>query len=475
MRALGRCAPNGSEPEHVGDRRLPEDVAHQFAVERGRHDRQRRPDALRGGDPLMTSPAGTRLAQQRRADEEPAEEETPAPVMRSVLVLNAGSSSLKYELFDATSGTRLSRGLFKRIGMHAGRHRHQTEGTIAQAENVGALSYAEATRLLLDTLAADEIDLAGVVGVGHRVVHGGARLTEPTLVTPAVVAAIAELAELAPLHNPAALACIAEVVVRLPEVPQVAVFDTAFHATVPDEARSFALPPEVTEKYGLRRYGFHGTSVEYVVGRAAALLRKPPAATSLVVCHLGNGASVTAVRDGRSVDSSMGFSPLGGLVMGTRSGDVDASAVLHLLEFGGMAPAEVAALLNERSGLLGLTGDADMKRVRERAAHGDADARRALDVYGHRLRSYLGSCVAQLPDLDAVVFTGGIGENDDRLRAEVCGPLAHLGIEVDHRANLAAQGGEQEISIGSGPVAVLVVPTDEGLQIARHTLAFVPI
>jgi acetate kinase len=367
-----------------------------------------------------------------------------------VLVVNAGSSSLRYELVDAGTGARRARGRVDRIGDPDGRHRHGTDEDEGVARPVGAVSYTDAVRLMFDAFASTGPSLEHVLGVGHRVVHGGTRFAGPALIDADVMAGIEALVPLAPLHNPVALACITAVTEHLPSTPQVAVFDTSFHLSVPASASGFALPRAVVEPHGLRRYGFHGTSVEYVLGRAATLLGKPPSKTSLVVCHLGNGASVTAVRDGRSVDTSMGFSPLGGLVMGTRSGDVDAAAVLHLLDRVGMSVPEVEDLLNHRSGLLGLTGDSDAQRVRARADQGEPEAVHALALVSHRIRTYVGSAVAQLPDLDALVFTGGIGENDARLRDEVCAPLAHLPIP-----------------------RVLVVPTDEEHQIAVHTLALV--
>lgn len=391
----------------------------------------------------------------------------------SVLVLNAGSSSLKYELIDASTGNRRVRGLFDRIGHDTGRHHHSVDDVANRAHGVDAVSYDEAIHLMLDAFDASGPTLDDLVGVGHRVVHGGSRFTGPVVVDAEVVRAIEELVPLAPLHNQVSLDCIATVAERLPDTPQVAVFDTAFHATVPDRASAFAIPHELAQAHGLRRYGFHGTSVDYVTGQAAALLGRERADTSLIVCHLGNGASVTAVKGGRSIDTSMGFSPLGGLAMGTRSGDIDASVVLYLLDQVGMSTAEVGSLLNTRSGLQGLTGDADMRRVRGRAERGEPQALRALAIYTHRVRSYIGAYLAALPALDALVFTGGIGENDDRLRREVCAHLSHLGIELDPRANLNAEGGGAGTDIGSGALRVLVVPTDEERQIALQTIELI--
>jgi acetate kinase len=368
----------------------------------------------------------------------------------TVLVVNAGSSSLKYELVDVDSGDHTARGAVGAVGEPGGTLRHERLGADAVARPVGAVSHGEAVGLMFDCFSREGPSLDHVVGVGHRVVHGGTRFTGPALVDDDVIKEIELLVPLAPLHNQVALDCISAVTARLPGAPQVAVFDTAFHTSVPEAATAFALPGEVVEPHGLRRYGFHGTSVEYVVGQAAVVLGKELSDTSLIVCHLGNGASVTAVRDGRSVDTSMGFSPLGGLVMGTRSGDVDASAVLYLLDQAGMSASEVEDLLNHGSGLQGLAGDSDMRRVRARAELGEPEALRALAICTHRIRTYIGAALAQVPDLDALVFTGGIGENDARLRDDVCTPLAHLAIP-----------------------RVLVVRTDEEHQIALHTIELV--
>jgi acetate kinase len=387
-----------------------------------------------------------------------------------VLVVNSGSSSLKYDVFQAGPArsaagepARLHSGIVERIGIE------RTGDDASVPDHRRALEHArrdlDRQGVVLDDLAA----------VGHRVVHGGARYTAPTLVDDDVQEGIDALSPLAPLHNPPAVAGLRVLRAAYPDVPQVAVFDTAFHASLPQEAYTYAVPPSVAEQYGVRRWGFHGVSVQYVTRRAADHLQRAPGAVHLVVCHIGNGASVTAVTNGRSVDTSMGMTPLEGLVMGTRSGDIDASVVAHLERRAGMSTDEVDTLLTRGSGLLGLCGDSDVRTVRQRAGTGDEAARRALAVYAHRLRRYVGAFLAVVPGAHAVVFTAGVGENDADLRAEVVDPLAHLGLRLDADANRAAVRpvGPVRIDDGSGPCAVLVVPTDESLEICRQALDLV--
>jgi len=369
-----------------------------------------------------------------------------------VLVINAGSSSLKYQL--RAGADVLARGLVEQIGS-------------ADVPDHGAALQRALAEL------ADGPGLGSLAGVGHRVVHGGDRYTGPTPVDDAVEAGIAALCSLAPLHNPPQLAGIRALRALLPQVPQVAVFDTAFHATLPPRASTYALPPALAERHGLRKYGFHGTSHRYVTHRAAAVLGVEADAVRLVSCHIGNGVSVTAVRDGRSIDTSMGFTPLQGAVMGTRSGDLDPAVVFHLVREAGMSAQEVDDLLNSRSGLLGMTGESDLRRVHAAADAGDAAAALALDVYAYRLTTYVGAYLGVVAGAQALVFTAGVGENDARLRAAVCAPLAHLGISLDAAANAAAVGPRAPVAIddGSGAVRVLVVPTDEEAEIAAQVTA----
>lgn len=388
-----------------------------------------------------------------------------------VLVVNSGSSSLKYQLRDAGTGSRLAKGLVERVGSSTGRLTHEAAGSDPVAVDADVPDHESALRQVLDLFGEDGTDLAELAAVGHRIVHGGSRFTAPTVVDDEVEAAISDLVTLAPLHNPAGLLGVQVLRKLLPDVAQVAVFDTAFHATMPAVASTYAIPLDVQERLAIRRYGFHGTSYEYVGRTAAQALGRPTDSTDLVICHIGNGASICAVRGGRSVDTSMGMTPLEGLVMGTRSGDLDPAILLHLLRNGDLAVDEVDQLLNKRSGLAGLCGSSDVREVRGRADAGEADARLALEIYAYRLRKYVGAYLAVLPEAAAIVFTGGVGENDAALRADVCHPLGPLGVGWDEKLNQQPARGEVRfLDDGTARVRVLVVPTDEEAQIALHAL-----
>ncbi|WJK40390.1 acetate kinase [Solwaraspora sp. WMMA2056] len=364
-----------------------------------------------------------------------------------VLVLNCGSSSLKYQLFDGEQV--VDKGVVERIGEAGG----------------GPADHAEALRTM-----AQRTDLTGLAGVGHRVVHGGVRFAEPTLITDQVVDEIERLVPLAPLHNPANLTGIAQARRLLPDVPQVAVFDTAFHRTLPPEQANYAIDADTAQRYGIRRYGFHGTSHAYVSRRTAALLGRDPAEVQVITLHLGNGASACAVAGGRSVATSMGLSPLEGLVMGSRSGDLDPAVVFHLERVAGWSTADVDRLLNQRSGLVGLAGAGDMREVLRRRDAGDPGARLAVDMYCARIRFYVGGYYALLGRVDAVTFTAGVGENAAAIRAAALAGLDGLGIAVDPDRN-GSGGGERRISPDGTPVGVWVVPTNEELEIASQTRA----
>ncbi len=370
-----------------------------------------------------------------------------------VFVVNSGSSSIKYQLIDTASGERVLAGTLERIGEEGGDAPDHTTGM----------------RQVLDALGDD----AQIAAVGHRVVHGGARFTAPTLIDDAVVAAIDELSALAPLHNPANLAGVIAARTVLPDVPHVAVFDTAFHQSMPPEAYTYAIDRTLADRYGVRKYGFHGTSHQFVAGQAAGVLGRPLEELKLIVLHLGNGASVTAVDGGRSIDTSMGLTPLQGLVMGTRSGDLDPAVLVHLHRVAGLSVDEIDALLNKRSGLLGLAGRSDMRDVTDAAAAGDELAEAALAVWAHRIRHYVGGYLAQLGGLDAVVFTAGVGENAPGLRARALAGLDHLGIRVDRFLNERAAKNARIISPALEGPKVLVVPTNEELAIARQTAELV--
>jgi len=389
-----------------------------------------------------------------------------------VLVVNAGSSSLKYQLIDPASDQTLARGLVERLGSADADLRHWPGVGDELVIDCPGTGPAQAMELMLDAFAKHGPPLEDLRAIGHRVVHGGPRFTSATLIDDDVIDAIRDLIPLAPLHNPVNLDGIETMRKLRPDLLQIAVFDTSFHAGLPDVAKTYPLPAAVARRWQIRRYGFHGTSVAYVSATAAAFLERDVAEVAMIVCHLGNGASVTAVDGGRSVDTSMGFSPLEGLMMGSRVGDLDASVPLYLQREAGLSIAEVDHLLNRESGLLGVAGSTDMRSVGASAADGDADAVLALGIYAHRLRKYIGAYYAVLPHTDALVFTGGVGENAAELRADVCATLPHLGIRLDPAANAAAVSSHEprRIDDGSAAVAVLVVPTNEELQIARETV-----
>ena len=370
--------------------------------------------------------------------------------IRSVFVLNTGSSSVKYRVVDAESGVVSASGIVDRIG----------ESGSDAADHRAAIA-----RIL------EQLDRSAIDAVGHRIVHGGSRFVQATLIDDEVERGIEQLAPLAPLHNPPGLLGIRAARAALPEVPQVAVFDTAFHARMPEAARRYAIDAEVAAEYGVLRYGFHGTSYRIVSERTAEFLGRPLDELRMIVLHLGNGASAAAIAGGRSVDTSMGMTPLEGLVMGTRSGDLDPAVLLYLQRNAGMTVDEVDDLLNRRSGVLGLSGMGDMREVVAAAAHGDQGARLALDVYAHRLRHYIGAYLAVLGGADALVFTAGVGENGQEVRSAALAGLSGLGIELDAAANALPTRGPRRISPAGARIEVLVIPTDEEFQIARETAA----
>lgn len=411
--------------------------------------------------------------------------------MSEVLVVNSGSSSFKYQLIDTATERVLAAGLVERIGEAAtdagggGRATH-TVFFHADGPSVAASDAVYETDLpiadhtagfqaMLDAFAqhGPSPDDHAPIAVGHRVVHGGARFFEPTLITPLVEINIDELSVLAPLHNPGALQGIRAAKAAFPGLPHVAVFDTAFHQTLPPAAYTYAIDRALAETHRIRRYGFHGTSHKFVSEAAAAFLGRPLDALKQIVFHLGNGASVTAIDGGRSVDTSMGLTPLEGLVMGTRSGDVDPAVLFQLARRAGMSIDELDTLLNKRSGLQGLAGVSDMRDVEAGVARGDAAATLAFEVYIHRLRGYAGDYLAQLGGADVISFTAGVGENSSAVRAAALATLGFAGVEIDPGRNAARDRGIRVISTDSSRVTVLVVPTDEELEIARQTLAVV--
>ena len=402
--------------------------------------------------------------------------------MSAILVINSGSSSLKYSLIHIENENELAGGLIERIGQDVSGITHTVRpDTSADAVVTMLDATYETERAVADHDAAFAVMLEQFaehgplldehppVAVGHRVVHGGARFYAPTLVTQNVEDQIAELAVLAPLHNPANLAGIVAARAVFSDVPHVAVFDTAFHQTLPAAAYTYAIDAELAAKHRVRRYGFHGTSHQFVSEAAAAFVGRDIGSLRQLVFHLGNGASVTAIDGGRSVETSMGLTPLEGLVMGTRSGDLDPAALVHLSRRAGYSIDDLDALLNSRSGLKGLAGRSDMRDILAGRESGDEAATLAFDVYIHRLRAYAGAYIAQLGGVDVISFTAGVGENAAAVRAEAMATLGFAGVEIDLGRNAARQRGIRQISTDSSRVTVLVVPTNEELEIARQT------
>ena len=393
---------------------------------------------------------------------------------RFVLVINAGSSSLKYSLVEVGSGTAVGSGLVERIGEPSGRvHHNGADG--GRDEEREVRNHDDALRIALDAFATHgpSLDDVTIDAIGHRVVHGGDRFSAPSLVTDDLVKAVEELVPLAPLHNPANLEGIGVARRLFPDVPHVAVFDTAFHQTLPQHAYTYALPHDWAEEHHIRRYGFHGTSVAFVSREAARMLGKPLEECRLIVLHLGNGASATAVDGGRSVETSMGFTPLEGLVMGTRSGDVDPALLAHLHRHLGWEVDDINRMLNRDSGLKGLAGHNDFRELERLRSEGDEAAALAFEVYCHRLRKYVGAYYAVLGEVDALVFTGGVGQHSAAVRAESLSGLSRLGIEVDDSRNGDGDTVPRNVAADHAPVAVLVIPTDEEWEIARQSLEVV--
>ncbi|MCX4587141.1 acetate kinase [Streptomyces sp. NBC_01481] len=394
-----------------------------------------------------------------------------------ILVLNSGSSSVKYQLLDMRDSSRLAVGLVERIGEETSRLVHTPLGGGAgRRERSGPIAdHDTALKAVADELAQDGLGLDSpeLAAIGHRVVHGGLKFTAPTVITDEVMAEIERLVPVAPLHNPANITGIRTAQALRPDLPQVAVFDTAFHTTMPESAARYAIDVETADAHRIRRYGFHGTSHAYVSRRTAALLGKDPSEVNVIVLHLGNGASASAVAGGRCVDTSMGLTPLEGLVMGTRSGDIDPAVTFHLKRVAGMSMDDIDELLNKRSGLVGLCGDNDMREIRRRIEEGDERARLAFDIYIHRLKKYIGAYYAVLGRVDAIAFTAGVGENAAPVREAAVAGLEELGLVLDAELNAARSDEARIISAPYARVVVAVVPTDEELEIARQTFALV--
>ena len=394
-----------------------------------------------------------------------------------ILVINCGSSSLKYQILDMTNEMLLCKGLVEKIGI---------DGSVINHEKIGQEKFVLETPMkdhkdaIAQVLAAIQDPDHGVVksmaeigAVGHRVVHGGEHYAESVLIDDDVMKVIDECSDLAPLHNPPNIAGIEACKALMPDTPMVAVFDTAFHQTMPPESYIYALPYEYYTKYGIRRYGFHGTSHKYVAKRAAEMLNVDLQDLKLITCHLGNGASVSAIKRGKCIDTSMGFTPLEGLVMGTRSGDIDPALVTYIREKEGLAPGKANEILNKKSGVLGISGvSSDFRDLEAAVAEGNERAELAIKVFAHKVRFYIGAYIAEMNGCDAIVFTAGVGENDIMMREMICNDLGNLGIKIDPLKN-RIRGKETIISADDARVKLLLIPTNEELMIARDTFQIV--
>ena len=393
-----------------------------------------------------------------------------------VLVLNSGSSSIKYQLFDMRDESVLAAGSLEQIGEPSSHLSHSLRTNRGgMAKTVRTLSVADhrqgfqlISSVLRETGAL--ADTGELYGIGHRVVHGGEKFKEPTRVTPEVLATIRALIPLAPLHNPANLLGIEVAMESAPTVPQVAVFDTAFHQSIPPHAYHYAIPKKLYEAHQIRRYGFHGTSHRYVTNKAAEFLKKPLDSLNLISLHLGNGASAAAIQHGKCIDTSMGLTPLEGLIMGTRCGDLDPAIIFYLERETGRTSGEIESILNKESGLKGLCGVNDMRTVGEMARAGDPEALLAIGMYCYRIKKYIGAYHAVLGGLDGLVFTGGIGEHADFIRTGCCEDLSHMGLEMDPVKNREPVEGCFAIENRTSRVKILVIPTNEELEIAEQTV-----
>lgn len=396
----------------------------------------------------------------------------------NILVINCGSSSLKFQLINTDSEEVIAKGLCERIGIDGSRIVYSPAGGEKQVKESDMPTHTEAIKLVINALTNSQTgvvkSLDEIGAIGHRLVHGGEKFAFSTIINDDVIKAVEECNELAPLHNPANLIGVAACRELMPNTPQVGVFDTAFHQTMPEEAYLYGLPYEYYEKYKIRRYGFHGTSHSYVSERAAKLMSVPYESSKIIVCHLGNGASVTAVKNGKSVDTSMGLTPLEGLVMGTRSGDLDPAIIEFIAQKENKSLSEVLQILNKKSGVLGVSGGftSDFRDLEEAAAAGKQNAIRTINVFTYRVAKYIGAYVAAMNGVDGVCFTAGVGENSHTVRTKVCEYLGYLGVTIDETKN-AVRGEEIIISTPDSRTKVMVIPTNEELAIAREALALV--
>lgn len=398
----------------------------------------------------------------------------------NILVINCGSSSLKFQLIDSETEKWIAKGLCERIGIEGSRIAYTPAGGEKEERVTPMPDHTEAIRLVLEALTNEKTgvvkSLSEINAVGHRIVHGGEKFASSTVIDDEVMGAIEACNDLAPLHNPANLIGIRACQALMEQTPMVAVFDTAFHQTMPAKAYMYGLPYEYYEKYKVRRYGFHGTSHSYVSKRAAEFLGKKYEDMKIIVCHLGNGASVSAVQNGKCIDTSMGLTPLEGLIMGTRSGDMDPAIIEFLAHKEGLGIDEVMNILNKKSGVFGLSGNisSDFRDLEKAAAEGNEKAKLTLDAFDYRVAKYIGAYVAAMNGVDAVCFTAGVGENGSTTRERVCAYLGYLGIALDKEAN-AKRGEDIVISTQDSKTTVLVIPTNEELAIARETGALLQV
>jgi len=391
-----------------------------------------------------------------------------------ILVLNCGSSSVKYKLINMTSKEVLAQGGIEKIGLKGSFLKLTLPNGDKAVLEGEIMEHNAAIEYILGVLLSEKYgcikSLEEIDAVGHRVVHGGDKFNSSVLITDEVIAKMVECIDIAPLHNPPNLKGIYAVKELMPNVPQVGVFDTAFHQTMPKKAFMYGIPYELYEKYGIRRYGFHGTSHRYVSQRACEYLGLDPKNSKLITCHVGNGGSIAAIKNGESVDTTMGFTPVEGLLMGTRAGDIDAGVITFLMEKEGIGAAEISSLLNKQAGVMGLSGvSSDMRDIFDAIAQGNERAAMTLELYDYRIIKYIGAYAAALNGVDAIIFTGGVGENQWESRAEICKALEYLGVEFDEQKNHKLRGQEAIITKPTSRVKVAVVPTDEEMMIAEDT------
>lgn len=388
-----------------------------------------------------------------------------------VLVINAGSSSLKYQLIDIGDQTLLAKGLCERIGFEDSVHKYVPAGGMAQEATLSLHNHVEAIDAMLTVLTDSENgvikSMDEIKAIGHRVVHGGEAFNQSTLIDDQVLGVLRQCIDLAPIHNPANIMGIEACRQEMPDIPMIGVFDTAFHQTMPPKAFMYALPYDLYEKYGIRKYGFHGTSHRFVAKRAAAMLGKPLEDLKLVSCHLGNGASICAVKYGKSIDTSMGFTPLSGLAMGTRSGTIDPALISFIMDKEGMSIEETTKFLNRKSGVLGISGvSSDFRDLLRESKAGNKRAELAIEVFAYRVKKYVAEYIGIMNGADAIIFTAGIGENNNLVRRLVTNDLDFLGVKTDPAKNISDTGEEMDISAEDSRVKVLVIPTNEELEIA---------